>query len=164
MKRGWIVDVEPSRESIVMSTSYSMVVHFNHLANCNYEAVTEVYFFLKRSTIQKPSHGMPKHTKKKGTMLAANASMVTLSISFGQLQCNPVIEMIINALQAICRGHPLVLCLCHQVIVHAQSMLHINLIHNRSTDYLAALQQLHRIICSKVICNCIDLMQDLLLN
>ena len=141
-----------------------MVGEINHLANCNYEAVTEVYFFLKRSTIQKPSHMSPTVTKNKGTMLAAKTSMVTLSISFGQLQCNPIVEMIINALQAICRGHPLVLCLCHQVIVYAQSMLHINLVHNRSHNHLAAFQQLDRIICSKVIHHGIHLVQNVLLH
>ena len=75
-----------------------MVGEINYLANCNYEAVTEVYFFLKRSTIQKPSHKAPKHTKKKGTIPAANASMEILSITFGQLQFNPIIKMIIHTL------------------------------------------------------------------
>jgi len=53
---------------------------FNCLANPQNEAVTKDYFFLKRSTILKPSHRAPKHTKKKGTMPAANVSTAILSI------------------------------------------------------------------------------------
>jgi hypothetical protein len=79
----WIVVFEPSIESIVVSSSYSLVGEINHLANPLYEQVTEAYFFLKRSTILKTNQMMPKHTKKKGTMLAAKTSMVTLSITFG---------------------------------------------------------------------------------
>jgi len=57
-----------------------MVGEINYLANPNYEAVTKAYFFLKRSTIQKPSHNAPKHTKKKGTIPAASTSTAILSI------------------------------------------------------------------------------------
>jgi hypothetical protein len=39
---------------------------------------------------------MPKHTKKKGTMPAASTSMVILSITFGQFQFNPFIEVMVQ--------------------------------------------------------------------
>jgi hypothetical protein len=57
-----------------------MVGEINKLANPQNEQVTKAYFFLKRSIILKPSHKAPKHTKKKGTMLAANVSTAILSI------------------------------------------------------------------------------------
>ena len=82
MNNGWIVGYEQTTNAIVVSSSYSMVGEINHLANPLYEQVTKAYFFLKRSIIQKLSHKAPKHTKKKGTMAAANASAATLSIQF----------------------------------------------------------------------------------
>jgi hypothetical protein len=57
-----------------------MVGEINHLANPQNEQVTKAYFFLKRSIILKLSHKAPKHTKKKGTMPAANTSADILSI------------------------------------------------------------------------------------
>jgi hypothetical protein len=136
MNNGWIVVIEPSTNAIVVSSSYSMVREINHLANCLYEAVTEVYFFLKRSTILKPSHKMPKHTKKKGTMPAANASIAILSITFGQLQFYPIVKVIVHTLQAVFKG----IFAWGHVIVHAQGVFNVNLIHNRTDNHLAALQ------------------------
>jgi hypothetical protein len=82
MKSRWIVGYEQTTESIVVSNGYNMVGEINYLANPQNEQVTKAYFFLKRSAILKPSHKMPKHTKKKGTMPAANVSIATLSIQF----------------------------------------------------------------------------------
>jgi hypothetical protein len=45
MKGGWIVVIEPSTNTIVVSTSYSMQGSINHLANLQNEAVTEVISF-----------------------------------------------------------------------------------------------------------------------
>jgi len=130
-----------------MRSSYNVVGQINHLANCNYEAVTEVYFFfkryfLKRSTILKPSHNAPKHMKKKGTMLAANTSMVMLSITFGQLQFYPCIEVIKETLHAISAFHVVKLTTLFEVVVHVQGIVHINLVHNGLHSYLAKLQSL----------------------
>ena len=44
LNNGWIVVIEPSTNSIVVSSSYSMVGEINHLANCQNEAVTETLF------------------------------------------------------------------------------------------------------------------------
>ena len=59
-----------------------MVGEINHLANPQNEAVTEAYFFLNKSAMTHANHMHPKATKKKGTILAANTSMDTLSIQF----------------------------------------------------------------------------------
>jgi len=47
MKGRWIVGYEQTTNSIVVSSSYSMVGEINHLANCNYEAVIKMLLFLK---------------------------------------------------------------------------------------------------------------------
>ena len=109
---------------------------------------------------------MPKQMKKKGTIPAANASMDRLSITFSQLQIYPIVEIDIHTLQTVCRGHPDVLIhsLFHQVIVHAQGMLHINLVHNRCHNHSAAFQQFLGIIHSEVLYNGIDLIQYFTLN
>jgi hypothetical protein len=96
----------------------------------------KLYFFLKRSTILKPSHKAPKHTKKKGTMLAANASMDILSITFGQLQFYPIVKVIVHTLQAVFKG----VFAWGYMIVHAQGMFNVNLIYNRTDNHLAAFQ------------------------
>ena len=48
MNNGWIVVNQQTTNSIVVSSSYSMVGEINKLANCNYEAVTKVLLFLKK--------------------------------------------------------------------------------------------------------------------
>ena len=82
MNSRWIVVNQQTTDTIVVSSSYSMQGSFNHLANCQNEAVTEAYFFLNKSEMTHANHMSPKATKKKGTMLAANTSMDTLSIQF----------------------------------------------------------------------------------
>jgi hypothetical protein len=54
----------------------------------------------------KMNQRMPMTTKNMGTMPAANASAAMLSITTGQFQFYPCIEIVINALQTVCRGYP----------------------------------------------------------
>ncbi len=48
MNNSWIVDVEPSTNSIIVSSSYSMQGSINHLANSQNEAVTKVLLLLEK--------------------------------------------------------------------------------------------------------------------
>jgi hypothetical protein len=48
MNMCWIVAYEQTTESIVVSSSYSMVGEINYLANCNYEGVIKALLFLKK--------------------------------------------------------------------------------------------------------------------
>jgi hypothetical protein len=97
----------------------------------------KLYFFLKRSTILKPSHKAPKHTKKKGTIPAANASMVILSITSGQLQFNPCIEVLNETGNAVFPGWEFSGIL--QICIVIQGMGYIDFTYNRVNDYLAKL-------------------------
>ena len=67
-----------------------MVGQINHLANCLNEAVTDTYFFLKKSYMANTTHTMPMPAKNKPTKLAHHASAAMLSIQFGQLQAQAV--------------------------------------------------------------------------
>lgn len=118
---GWIVGYEQTTESIERQAVRSAERASTVYANSRMKDLQKCYFFLKISTIQKMNQMQPKHMKKKGMMLAANASMDTLSITFGQLQFYPIVEIVIHTLQSVWRRHPGVFIhsLFHHVVVHA---------------------------------------------
>jgi hypothetical protein len=48
MNNSWIVVNQQTTNTIVVSSSYSIVGEINHLANPNYEGVIKALFFLKK--------------------------------------------------------------------------------------------------------------------
>jgi len=66
MKGRWIVVNQQTTNSIVVSSSYSMVGEINHLANCNYEAVTKALLLLKKIYNPKAKPNDAKAYKEEG--------------------------------------------------------------------------------------------------
>ena len=66
MNNGWIVVNQQTTNSIVVSSSYSMVGEINHLANCLNEGVTEVLLFLKKIYNLKDEPNDAKTYKEEG--------------------------------------------------------------------------------------------------
>ena len=66
MKGRWIVVNQQTTNSIVVSSSYSMVGSINYLANPNYEGVIKALFFLKKIYNLKAKPQQPKAYKEEG--------------------------------------------------------------------------------------------------
>ena len=66
MNNSWIVVNQQTTESIVVSSSYSMVGQINHLANPQNEGVREVLLFLKKIYYLKAKPHDAKAYKEEG--------------------------------------------------------------------------------------------------
>jgi hypothetical protein len=66
MKGRWIVVNQQTTNSIVVSSSYSMVGEINYLANPNYEGVTKALLFLKKIyNLKAKPHGTKAYKEER---------------------------------------------------------------------------------------------------
>jgi hypothetical protein len=66
MNNSWVVVNQQTTNSIIVSSSYSMVGQINYLANCNYEGVIKALLLLKNIYNLKAKPNDAKANKEEG--------------------------------------------------------------------------------------------------